>query len=175
MGGKLFHHADSHFVPPFLDSVVHLGHILWYNLDDYDDILQAFSACRSNCIVQTFAGVDPFVKTKLVHVFCLSVYGSPLWKFSCKTISIIKVSFNEVLGGSGIYHRTPIQLLCIALPSFTVSPKELLHSGLCSPSSVVQCVSWILHICVILLLAITPSMETTFTRNTIQRTTNVLK
>ena len=60
---------------PFLNSVVHLGHMLQYDMDDCDDILWASRDLvrRSNCILQTFTGVDPFVMTKLLNAFCLSL------------------------------------------------------------------------------------------------------
>lgn len=59
---------DSHSLLSFLSYTVLLGHILRYDLDDCDDIFQAFEDLVrwSNCILQTFAGVDPFVKTKPV-------------------------------------------------------------------------------------------------------------
>ena len=59
---------DSHSLLSFLSSTVLLGHILRYDLDDCDDILWALEDLVrwSNYILQTFAGVNPFVKTKLV-------------------------------------------------------------------------------------------------------------
>ena len=132
----------------FLNSIVHLGHILRYDLDDYDDILR-FSHSRdlvrrSNCILQTFAGVDPFVKTKLVYAFCLALYGSSLWKLSCKSISIIEVSFNKVLrkvwhlpwnSHTAIMHSTA--RIYSIFNAVYLRSRELLHSAICSPSSVV--------------------------------------
>ena len=84
---------------PFLNSVVHVAHILQCDMDDCNDILQASRdlVCRSNSILQTFTGVDPFVKTKLLNAFCLFLHGSSLWKLSCKSISTIEVSLNKVL------------------------------------------------------------------------------
>ena len=135
---------------PFLNSVAHLGHILRYDLDDYDDILRATRDLvrRSNCILQTFAGVDSFVMTKLVQAFCLSLYGSSLWKLSCKSISVIEVSLNKVLrrvwhlprnSHTAIVHCTA-RLYSIFNVVYSMS-RELLHSALCcSSSSVVQSV-----------------------------------
>ena len=118
-------------------------------MDDCNDILRASRnlVCRSNCILQTFTGVYPFVKTKLLNTFCLSLYGFSQWKLSCKSISIKKSLSIKCLGRSGIYHGTHTQLLCTALPGFTASSsavylrsRELLHSALYSSLSVVQCV-----------------------------------
>ena len=41
----------------FVNSVVHLGHVLQYDVDDSDDILRASRVLvhRSNCILQTLA------------------------------------------------------------------------------------------------------------------------
>ena len=67
---------------PFLNSVVHLGHILQYDMDDCDDILWATRDLvrRSNCILQTFTGVDPFVKTSCLthsaYPYMVPLYGN---------------------------------------------------------------------------------------------------
>ena len=68
-------------VLPVVASAVHLGHILCADLDDSDDILKVARdiARKANCMLVTFAGVDPFVKTKLFQSFCLPLYGSVTW------------------------------------------------------------------------------------------------
>ena len=172
---------------PFLNSVVHLGHILQYDMDDCDDILQASSdlVCRSNRMLQTFTGVYPFVKTKLLNAFCLSLYGSSLWKLSCKSISIIEVSLNKVLrkvwhlprnSHTAIVHCTArlysifLMLSILGQESYFIVPFVPLHqlfdvSILGQESYFIvpfvplhqlfDVFSWILHIYVILLLATT--------------------
>ena len=124
--------------------------VLRYDLDDYDDILWATRDLvrRSNCILQTFAGVDSFVMTKLLQAFCLSLYRSFLWKLSCKSISVIEVSLNKVLrrvwhlpcnSHTAIVHCTA-RLYSIFNVVYSRS-RELLHSALCcSSSSVVRSV-----------------------------------
>ena len=78
---------DSHSLLSFLSSTVLLGHILRYDLDDCDDILPAFGdlVCWSNYILQTFAGVDPFVKTKLVPACTTLLKGNSLIMLSALT------------------------------------------------------------------------------------------
>ena len=138
-------------------------------MDDCDDILRASRklVCRSNCILQTFTGVYPFVKTKLLNAFCLSLYGFSQWKLSCKSISVKKSLSIKCLGRSGIYHGTHTQLLCTALPGFTASSVLSIldqESYFIVPSvplyQLFGVFSWILLIYVILLLATIRSMGT---------------
>ena len=100
---------------------------------------------RSNCILQTFAGVDPFLKTKLVHAFCLSLYNSSPWKLFCNTISIIEVSFNKVLrkvcmaSTTELSHTAIVHCTARIYNAVYLRSRELLHGAICS-SSVAQCV-----------------------------------
>ncbi len=84
---------------PLLDSVIHLGHILRYDLDDSEDIVQKSRDMvrKANCVLHSFAGTDPSVKTKLFQSFCLSLYGSALWNLSSRNLRIIEVAFNGIL------------------------------------------------------------------------------
>ena len=151
-------------------------------MDDCDHILQASRDLvrRSNCILQTFTGVDPFMKTKLLNAFCLSLYCSSLWKLSCKSISIIEVSLNKVV--RKVWHLPwNSHSYCIALPGFTASLMlSILDQGsyftvpFVPLHQLFDVFSWILCIYVILLLATTPSMGTAILRNIIQRTSYVL-
>ena len=121
----------------------------WLSNSWRDDILRASRDLvrRSNSVLQTFTGVGPFVKTKLLNAFCLSLYGSSLWKLSCKSISIIEVSLNKVLrkvwhlprnSHTAILHCTA--RLYSIFNAVYLRSRELLHSALCSSSSVVRCV-----------------------------------
>ena len=71
-------------VLPVVDSAVHLGHTICADLDDSDDMLRVTveMARKANCMLVTFAGVDPFVKTKLFQSFYPPLYGSTTWKLS---------------------------------------------------------------------------------------------
>ena len=86
-------------VLPVVASAVHLGHILRADLDDSDDILRVARdiARKANCMLVTFAGVDPFVKTKLFQSFCLPLYGSVTWNLSCRGFKTVEIMLNNCL------------------------------------------------------------------------------
>ena len=48
-------------------------------------------------MLRSFAGADPFVKTKLLQVYCLALYGSALWDISSSSLKTIEVAFNNIL------------------------------------------------------------------------------
>ena len=50
-------------VLPVGASAVHLDHILHADLDDSDNTLYRMTSKKANCMLVTFAGLDPFVKT----------------------------------------------------------------------------------------------------------------
>ena len=80
-------------------SVTHLGHILTHNLNDDEDIASAIKdmCCKANCMLHTFACCDPIVKTHLFSIFCLSLYGAALWKYSNPQLKSLEVAFNNIL------------------------------------------------------------------------------
>ena len=91
-------HLNGHLLHPS-DKVVHLGHILTYNLRDTDDILRSCKDLnrKANYILLTFKAVDPFVKSFLIKSFCLSLYGCCLWTLSSPDIHTLVVSLNHIL------------------------------------------------------------------------------
>ena len=84
---------------PLLDVVTHLGHVLRHDLDDSDDNIRASREmfCKANCMLQFFAGADAIVKTKLLQVYCLALYGSALWNISSSSLKTIEVALNNIL------------------------------------------------------------------------------
>ena len=81
------------------DRACHLGHILSSDLSDTDDILrvQTDMCRRANCLLSTFYAANPAVKTLLFRSFCLSLYGSALWKLSSSSLRSLEVTFNNLL------------------------------------------------------------------------------
>ena len=84
---------------PLLKSVVHLGHILTYNLVDDVDI---DSKCRdmvkkANSLLCLFPGLSPPVFTYLFRMFCLPLYGAALWRLSSESLRSIEIAFNKLL------------------------------------------------------------------------------
>ena len=66
--------------------VLHLGHLLSYNLDDTPDIIRVtkYLNRKANFVLCTFKSADPFVKCFLSKAYCLSLYDCTLWSLSCK-------------------------------------------------------------------------------------------
>ena len=128
---------------PLLDSVTHLGHVLRFDLDDGEDIIRASREMvrKANCMLRSFAGCDPIVKTKLFRAFCLSLYGSALWNISSSSLNSIEVAFNNILRRIwSVPQRTHTGILhCLAgLPSVyntVLSRSKSLIYAACSSSS----------------------------------------
>ena len=68
----------------FADTVVHLGHILSFDNSDTADILcKARDLVRkANLMMHTFSAAGPLVKSRLLQLYCLSLYGCSLWNLS---------------------------------------------------------------------------------------------
>ena len=81
------------------DRACHLGHILSSDLSDTDDILRVQNdMCRrANCLLSTFYAANPAIKTLLFRSFCLSLYGSALWRLSSSSLRSLEVTFNNLL------------------------------------------------------------------------------
>ena len=61
----------------FVDTVVHLGHILRLDNSDTADVLckARDSVRKANLMMHTFSAIDPSVKSCLLQFYCLSLYG----------------------------------------------------------------------------------------------------
>ena len=83
----------------FSNTVVHLGNILSFDLNDSEDILLK---CRDmltkfNALLSCFPNLDPTILTYLFQSYCLSLHGSALWNISSRSLQSLEVSFNKVL------------------------------------------------------------------------------
>ena len=91
----------------FSNTVMHLGHLLSYNLDDTPDIIRVTKDLNRNAnfVLCTFNSTDPFVKCFLIKAYCLSLYDCTLWSLSCKSLHVIQVAIKLImyLGKYGIY------------------------------------------------------------------------
>ena len=83
----------------FLDEVMHLGHILTYNLNDKQDIVRVVKDMnrKANSVLCKFSALDPFVKCYLIKTYCLSLYGCALWSLSSPSIRIAEIALNKIL------------------------------------------------------------------------------
>ena len=84
---------------PVVDSVVHLGNILQFNLSDRLDIhSKSMSFIRkANTVLFRFKCTDPLTKMKLLQSYCLSLYGSCLWRLDCEELNSLSASFNNII------------------------------------------------------------------------------
>ena len=82
-----------------MDTVKHLGLILHYKLDDGPDIVRAIKDLnkKANSMLYTFRSADPVVKTFLIKMYCLSLYGCHTWSLSSKCLFQIQVAMNKIL------------------------------------------------------------------------------
>ena len=76
----------------YMDEIKHLGHILNYNLDDGPDIIRALKDLnkKANSVLCTFRSADPVLKTYLIKMYCLSLYGCHLWSLSSKSLNALQ-------------------------------------------------------------------------------------
>ena len=84
---------------PFVDHVVHLGHIFTDDLDDTADILRAVKDLnrKANSLLCTFKFLNPLIMTFLLKFSCLSLYGCCLWSLNTPAITIIEIALNLIL------------------------------------------------------------------------------
>ena len=84
---------------PLVDSVLHLGNTLQINLSDKLDIqLKTMAFIRkANSVLFCFKCTDPRTKMRLFQSYCLSLYGSSLWRLDCDELNSLSVSFNNVI------------------------------------------------------------------------------
>ena len=84
---------------PLLKEVLHLGHILTYNLSDDRDIQSKTRDMirKVNSLFYCFPNLSPTVMTFLFRSYCLSLYGSALWNLSSKSLKALEISYNKIL------------------------------------------------------------------------------
>ena len=61
----------------YSDTVLYLGHLLSFNLDDIVRVTK-YVIRKANSVLYTFRYLDPFVTTFLFKSYCLSLYGVPV-------------------------------------------------------------------------------------------------
>ena len=71
----------------YSDKVLHLGHLLSFDLNDRDNIVRAtkYVNRKANYMIYTFRYLDPYAMTFLFKMYCLSLYGCILWSLSSKS------------------------------------------------------------------------------------------
>ena len=90
----------------YSDKVLHLGHLLSFDLSDKDDIVRVTKDVnrKANTMMYTFRYADPFVMTFLFKMYCLPLYGCTLGSLSSPTMRYLQVAINKIL--RRIWHCT---------------------------------------------------------------------
>ena len=52
---------------------------------------------KANTVLFRFKCTDPLTKMKLFQLYCLSLYGSCLWRLDCEELNSLSVSFNNII------------------------------------------------------------------------------
>ena len=52
---------------------------------------------NANSVLCTFRSADPVVKTYLIKMYCLSLYGFHLWSLSSKSPNALQIALNKIL------------------------------------------------------------------------------
>ena len=87
---------------------MHLGHILYPNLDDSCDIdARRHDFCSQvNYFIARFGHLTPALKIWLFQTYCKSFYGSQIWDLNNNKINKFNVSWRKVVVGD--YSLCPI-------------------------------------------------------------------
>ena len=88
--------------------------ILHHKLDDGPDIVRAIKDLNKKAIsmLYTFRSADPVVKTFLIKMYCLSLYGCHTWSLSSKCLFQIQVAMNKILGSTSSFTHFYCSLHC---------------------------------------------------------------
>ena len=83
----------------YSDKVLHLGHLLSFDLNDRDNIIRATKDVnrKTNYMIYTFRYLEPFAMTFLFKMYCLSLYGCILWSLSSSSLRRLQVAMNKIL------------------------------------------------------------------------------
>lgn len=102
----LYHYdrADIHFTIngdklQFVDSYMHLGHVINSRSDDLDDISdkRAVFIGQVNNIICYFGRLSALVKQKLFNSFCTSFFGCVLWRLDHDAIGALYVAWRQAI------------------------------------------------------------------------------
>ena len=83
----------------YVDSFAHLGHVITNQLTDNADILKRRNdfVGQSNNVLCYFSKLSSYIKYRLFHSYCMSLYGSELWLLSNDQIIDLYVSWRKSL------------------------------------------------------------------------------
>jgi len=104
----------------YVDSFEHLGHVITNQLTDNADILKRRSdfVGKSNKVLCLFSKLSSLTKYRLVHLYCISLYGSELWLLSNDLCVLWRKSLRRIWGLPFNSHCKLLPLLSQCLPLF---------------------------------------------------------
>ena len=81
------------------DEVIHLGHVLSFDLNDGPDILRVLKDlnCKANCVLCTFHFADCYIKCFLIKLYCLFLYCCCIWSLDSKLLNSLQIGLNKVM------------------------------------------------------------------------------
>jgi len=99
----------------YVESFVHLGHVITSHLVDNDDILQRCNdfVGQANNVLCFFSKLKSSVVYKLFQSYCMSLYGCELWLLSNTCLEDLCVSWRKCLRR---VWRLPYTTHCYLLP-----------------------------------------------------------
>ena len=101
--------------------MLHLGHLLSFDLNDRDNIVSATKDVnrKANSMIYTFRYLDPFSMTFLFKMYCLSLYGCILWSLSSSSLRRLQVAINKIL--RKIWNLPRMSHTCVVLSTAGIS------------------------------------------------------
>ena len=149
MCGTVFYVGGN--VIEYVESYVHLGHIITSKITDEKDIVQ-----RHNCFVGQvnnvlcfFRKLDMFTKIKLFKSFCASFFGCELWALDDRAVDEFCIAWRKsvrrILDIPHNSHSFLLPVLSDSLPIFDEICKRssrFIVSCLFCPSRLVNSIVW---------------------------------
>ena len=82
--------AFNNTVLTYSNEVIHLGHVLSFDLNDGPDILRVLKDLnyKANCVLSTFHFADCF----LIKLYCLFLYGCCIWSLDLKHLNSLPIA-----------------------------------------------------------------------------------
>jgi len=108
----------------YVDTYLHLGHVISNNLDDENDIIRAQGQFvgQVNNVLCYFRQLDCFVKYRLSRSFCTAFYGCELWHLRNRKLldfgRMWNKSIRRIWNLPYNAHCSMLPLLCQCLPVF---------------------------------------------------------
>ena len=97
----------------YSDEVIHLGHVLSFDLNDGPDILRVLKDLnrKANCVLCTFNFADCYIKCFLIKLYCLFHYGCCIRSIDSKLLNSLQIALIRSCVKFGTFPHSLIFLL----------------------------------------------------------------